>query len=561
MKYLTADIEANNWIDFLLIGLYDGERTLYYEFDNIDSWIDCIESYQGYRIYFHNGGRYDFLFLIEKLLDRYKLEFVNAQSSFIAIKITELNIDIVDSYKLLPAGLEKLIDFYNIVYKKIPIDFSKKLTTKNKRLKEHLRNDCMALYDVLSEVIAQYGELKYTIASQALHIFTKKFFKGTIYQVTNNHDLYFRGNYYRGGRTEVYKGYGKNLNYYDINSLYPYVMMKPMPVLYPIETKKYINNKIGFYKIRLLTNTDYIISPLNIKIKDGLYHVNGNKGDIFYLCSPELEYLYETGNKFEVISGIYFDKKETIFNRFIDHFYEIKMSTENESERYFAKLMLNSLYGKFGQKLNGEQIVHGYQNGAKVYDAENDLFLIDVERKIKFKGVHIAAYITSLARLELLKRMREAGEEHIWYADTDSIVTDKKLRTGVNIGDLKIVSQINEAVFISPKTYSFIDEDSNEIVKHKGFTSDSFTHSDFKKLLFGDVLQLEKKSKRILGFKESVKRKNDILIDNGKYLKLVEQVKILKSNYKRRVIIPDKKFGFKTIPLRLNELTTNQKEK
>ena len=36
----------------------------------------------------------------------------------------------------------------------------------------------------------------------------------------------------RGGATDHYKLYGENIYYYDINSLYPYVMLKPVPVDY-----------------------------------------------------------------------------------------------------------------------------------------------------------------------------------------------------------------------------------------------------------------------------------------------------------------------------------------
>jgi hypothetical protein len=34
---------------------------------------------------------------------------------------------------------------------------------------------------------------------------------------------------YYGGKTEIYKPYGKNLYYYDINSLYPFMALNDMP--------------------------------------------------------------------------------------------------------------------------------------------------------------------------------------------------------------------------------------------------------------------------------------------------------------------------------------------
>ena len=39
----------------------------------------------------------------------------------------------------------------------------------------------------------------------------------------------FIRNAYFGGATDIYKAYGENLHYYDVNSLYPHAMLKPMP--------------------------------------------------------------------------------------------------------------------------------------------------------------------------------------------------------------------------------------------------------------------------------------------------------------------------------------------
>jgi len=47
---------------------------------------------------------------------------------------------------------------------------------------------------------------------------------------------------YRGGHVDVYKPYGKDLYYYDVNSLYPYVMDK---YYYPIGTPQYFEYTRG----------------------------------------------------------------------------------------------------------------------------------------------------------------------------------------------------------------------------------------------------------------------------------------------------------------------------
>jgi len=54
-------------------------------------------------------------------------------------------------------------------------------------------------------------------------------------------DGFIRNAYYGGG-TDVYKAYGQDLKYYDVNSLYPFAMKNPMPY----ELIKFHNNLNNF---------------------------------------------------------------------------------------------------------------------------------------------------------------------------------------------------------------------------------------------------------------------------------------------------------------------------
>lgn len=46
--------------------------------------------------------------------------------------------------------------------------------------------------------------------------------------LTDQQNKFIRYGYYVGA-TDYYKKYGENLYYYDVNSLYPYAMLKDMP--------------------------------------------------------------------------------------------------------------------------------------------------------------------------------------------------------------------------------------------------------------------------------------------------------------------------------------------
>lgn len=64
------------------------------------------------------------------------------------------------------------------------------------------------------------------LSSLALSIFRMKYYDATNWPIhipSMNEDSFLRRAYY-GGHTDVYKPRGDNLDYYDVNSLYPFVM-------------------------------------------------------------------------------------------------------------------------------------------------------------------------------------------------------------------------------------------------------------------------------------------------------------------------------------------------
>ena len=117
-----------------------------------------------------------------------------------------------------------------------------------------------------------------TISRLALNIFLKLYLGDTKLPVINNQSVYsaIKQAYY-GGIVEVYKPYGKNLFYYDVNSLYPFVAKNPMPgsecVYEESENGLNLNELFGFYYCKLKTKNDYLgLAPVHSK---GLIMPNG----------------------------------------------------------------------------------------------------------------------------------------------------------------------------------------------------------------------------------------------------------------------------------------------
>ncbi|GAI99727.1 unnamed protein product [marine sediment metagenome] len=139
--------------------------------------------------------------------------------------------------------------------------------------------------------------------------------------------------------------------------------------------------------------------------------------------------------------------------------------------------MLNSLYGKFGtwaqewketENVEGE-IDGAYKGWSDSLDREFEYFIIGGKR-YELSGKHesfnsfplVAATITSAARITLWKWLVKAGLDHVYYCDTDSLMTDppgtNRLASSVaagRLGKLKIEGVTRKLEIYSPKDYVF----------------------------------------------------------------------------------------------------------
>ena len=153
---------------------------------------------------------------------------------------------------------------------------------------------------------------------------------------------------------------------------------------------------------------------------------------------------------------------------------------KNPGLRALAKLMLNSFWGKFGQRSNMTKLEHT-TDPATYFDLltsdsqeVTDINFVSedmVEMRWKFKSefvetnartnVVIAAYTTAQARLKLYEDLEKLGERAM-YADTDSIIYtskkhEEKLKIGNYLGELTDEvphGQITHFVSAGPKNYA-----------------------------------------------------------------------------------------------------------
>lgn len=173
--------------------------------------------------------------------------------------------------------------------------------------------------------------------------------------------------------------------------------------------------------------------------------------------------------------------------------------------RNVAKLLMNSMYGRFGMHTKPMQssIINNnlLEHYSKVFQIHsnidfNDFALIhysllptiELGRKKEIKlirkfqkslpsrtNVAIAAAVTAYSRMIINQHKLTAIKEglNIYYSDTDSIVVDGKLPPhlldNAKLGLLKLEHEIKEGIFAMPKVY-YLETTAGKIVtKCKGF--------------------------------------------------------------------------------------------
>lgn len=120
---------------------------------------------------------------------------------------------------------------------------------------------------------------------------------------------------YFGGITEVYKPYGENLYYYDVNSLYPYVALQDLPGLecyftdYHL-TQQLIGNLFGFCYCLVEAPKDSYLGLLPVKDKSGLLFPVG-KWYAWYF-SEQLKFAEANGYKIRVVKGYNFSRTKYV---------------------------------------------------------------------------------------------------------------------------------------------------------------------------------------------------------------------------------------------------------
>ena len=371
----------------------------------------------------------------------------------------------------------------------------------SKELLDYLRQDIRLLGGIMVKVQQLYWinynidiENNMTLSSVAMTIFRMKFYddiKNPIYIPNRNVDTFFRRGYY-GGHADTFIPYGENLYYYDVNSLYPYVMKHyKMPSGVPVWCnnleKQDLNNLYGFIEA-------YVVCPSNI-IRPFLPYRDNNKTLLFptgnfvgVYYSEELKYARDLGYQIVPLRGYLFESLDTSpFINYVSNLYESRKKAKKDGDEamsYIYKLLMNSLYGRFGinpkstvilEICNEERYQELMRKDNFIYGNKlNDYCYIVsciLNRGVEdhewmppnIVAVQLSAAITACARIHMYKYISRSD---CYYTDTDLAVLGSKLSDYVvssnEIGMFKLEYKIQRTIFLAPKSYMLELEDDNK---------------------------------------------------------------------------------------------------
>lgn len=363
-------------------------------------------------------------------------------------------------------------------------------TTDTEKWFVYCERDCEILYQLFIWYTTflrknNLGSWKYTIASQAFNSYRHRFMYHPIYIPGDKQESQLARESYHGGRTECFRNgeYTDGLYYkLDVNSMYPYVM----------HTFNYPTNFDGYYEypdktqVQKMLSTHCIVADVRVSVRLPYFVYRQNGRNVYpvgffrtVLTTNELLLAFENG-WIEQLYACSVYRKRDIFTDYVDFFYHVKIDAEQQGQallRAFAKLYLNSLYGKFGQrgyvdtvigtaKDNTLRVSYGYnmQSGSRFVLRQIGTEVLYSERSAEGYNSFcaIASHVTANARLMLYDLILRARRENCFYCDTDCVIVNqagydnlKSLLHPTRLGYLKVEGISENVIIRAPKHYQF----------------------------------------------------------------------------------------------------------
>jgi hypothetical protein len=268
---------------------------------------------------------------------------------------------------------------------------------------------------------------------------------------------------------------------YDVVSMYPSVMADtPMPTVL-----QGVYRRLSVAELARLLAHRAVVAEVTVRTDAADYPVS-IRGRLLFpvgtfrtvLTSPELSHALARGRVNRVHQAAVYDRA-LIFRSYVDEWWARRrdaLAVGDRTAAYVAKLMLNSLYGKLGQRgLVFERVGDADPTTVRSW-VEVDVDTGTVHRYRMLAGLWqelrgatesrdshpaIAAHVTAAARIRLLSLMEATGRPLVAYVDTDSLFVlpgapgpSGDLVDPTRLGALKLVTTAQAVTLHGPKDYT-----------------------------------------------------------------------------------------------------------
>jgi len=394
------------------------------------------------------------------------------------------SIMMIDSFNYFRSSLAKIGESVGIPKLKMP----------SRRAESQIwRTYCKRDVEVLAAAIIAYfsfisdnnlGNYQITLASQAFTAFRHRFMNDQIFIDGNDKALALARSAYHGGRTEAFYIGSETGQYYtlDVNSMYPAVMaVNYFPVkLWTVCARLSLPELSDYMKIHC------VISKVQLETDDAVYPV-WDKGKLIFpvgkfetvLSTPELEYALAKGHVKKVgQTALYY--RSMIFKAYVFELYNLRQqyaASGNKTFAWLCKIMLNSLYGKWGQlgrvydnigETDPSEVRVWTEWDADTHTKHSMRSFGGVVQELTQEGESynshpaIAAHVTAMARMALWQLMSQACLDNVYYVDTDSLTVNKagllnipKSMISSELGCLKLEHSFRKLTIHGAKDYVF----------------------------------------------------------------------------------------------------------
>ena len=513
-KLFTADFETNVSEEDCRVWAYAiceiGNPDNFIYGNSIAQFIEWCKSdkKENYTVYFHNlkfDGEYIFSYLLnngyEVIRDKKDRkdntftclisdtgQFYSIEIYFTVNKKHSNKVTIMDSLKILNFSVDQIAKDFSLPIRKLDLDY-KTIREEGHVLTElevdYIRNDVEIMARAL-DIMFKEGLTKMTIGSDALSSYKSMvssfnmYFPVLPYEIDQDIRRSYKGGFTWLSPKYTEKDVKEDIIVIDSNSMHPSHMLNDyMPIGHPVYFE-------GEYKEDICYPLYIVTLTCSFKLKEGKIPCIQLKNTLGFLPN---EYIETTDGELVTLTltsvdvklffmqydvdnivwhgGYKFRRLKGLFTNYINYWTSQKVQAKKDKNTALyriAKLMLNSLYGKFGLNPNVRGKYPRLDDGGVVrYELG--------EKEIR-DSVYcpVASFITAYSRYDIITNsqairdysIKTYGKDYYIYSDTDSIhclkLSEEELSKIVEIdeyklGAYKVESTAVRGIYIRQKCY------------------------------------------------------------------------------------------------------------